>query len=106
MKWVDEGTLPPVIGGYFLGFINNMLSENFQTGLQNLKAVAEKRRAAAQAAPAEAARPGVRRFVGMRRRRESFDTFPRRELTGQIRAAASFTSTASSSSPSSSGIPS
>lgn len=55
VKWVDEGTLPPVIGGYFLGAINDMLSENFQTALQNLKAVAEKRRAAAQAAPAEAA---------------------------------------------------
>ncbi len=35
-----------------------MLSENFQTGLQNLKAVAETRRAAAQAAPAEAAPVG------------------------------------------------
>jgi hypothetical protein len=55
VKWVDEGTLPPVIGGYFVGFINNMLSENFSTGLQNLKAVAEKRKAAGQTAPAEAA---------------------------------------------------
>jgi len=55
VKWVDEGTLPPVIGGYFVGFINNMLNENFSTGLKNLKAVAEKRKAAAQAAPAEAA---------------------------------------------------
>ncbi len=54
VKWVDEGTLPPVIGGYFVGFIEKMLSENFQTGLQNLKAVAEKRKASAgQAAPAE-----------------------------------------------------
>ncbi len=55
VKWVDSGTLPPVIGGYFVGFFNKMLSENFQTGLQNLKAVAEKRQAAGQAAPAEAA---------------------------------------------------
>jgi hypothetical protein len=55
VKWVDEGTLPPVIGGYFVGFINKMLAENFQTGLKNLKAVAEKRQAAGQAAPAEAA---------------------------------------------------
>jgi hypothetical protein len=57
VKWVDEGTLPPVIGGYFVGFINNMLAENFQTGLKNLKAVAEKRQAAGQAAPVEAAPP-------------------------------------------------
>lgn len=63
VKWVDEGTLPPVIGGYFVGMIEKMLAGNFQTGLQNLKAVAEKRQAAAneaaaqarQAAPAEAA---------------------------------------------------
>ncbi|MBN1203933.1 MAG: SRPBCC family protein [Myxococcaceae bacterium] len=62
VKWVDEGTLPPVIGGYFVGMIEKMLSEHFQTGLKNLKAAAEKRQAtaqeaarAAQAAPPEAA---------------------------------------------------
>jgi hypothetical protein len=55
VKWVDEGTLPPVIGGYFTGFINKMLSDNFRVGLTNLKAVAEKRKAAGQAAPTEAA---------------------------------------------------
>ena len=46
VTWVDEGTLPPVVGGYFVRFINNMLSENFQTGLKNLKAEVEKRQAA------------------------------------------------------------
>ena len=55
VKWVDSGTLPPVIGGYFTGFINKMLSDNFRTGLTNLKAVAEQRKAGGQAAPAEAA---------------------------------------------------
>jgi hypothetical protein len=55
VKWVDEGTLPPVIGGYAVGMIEKMLSEHFQTGLKNLKAAAEKRQAAAQAAPPEAA---------------------------------------------------
>jgi hypothetical protein len=63
VTWVDEGLLPPVLGGYGVGFIEKMLGEHFQTGLDNLKVQAEKRRAeveAAQAAPpvpAEAAAP-------------------------------------------------
>jgi hypothetical protein len=63
VTWVDEGTLPPVIGGYAVGMIEKMLSDHFQTGLKNLKTAAEQRKAAeqeaaaraAQAAPAEAA---------------------------------------------------
>lgn len=53
ITWVDEGTLPPVIGGYFVGFIENMLANNFQTGLKKLKAAAEQRKGAAAAAQAE-----------------------------------------------------
>lgn len=53
VTWVDEGTLPPVIGGYFVGFIENMLADNFQMGLKKLKAAAEQRKGAAAAAQAE-----------------------------------------------------
>jgi hypothetical protein len=53
VKWVDEGTLPPVIGGYAVSMIETMLGDNFQVGLDKLKAQAEKRQAAA-AAPAPA----------------------------------------------------
>ena len=42
VTWTDEGTLPPVIGGYFRGFIESMLIEHFDVGLKNLKALAEK----------------------------------------------------------------
>ncbi|PTL79546.1 SRPBCC family protein [Vitiosangium sp. GDMCC 1.1324] len=57
VTWSDEGTLPPVVGGYFVGMINTMLGDNFQQGLTNLKAEVEKRRMQAleqahQAAPA------------------------------------------------------
>jgi len=57
VTWVDEGTLPPVIGGYFVGMIENMLSNHFQTGLKNLKAAAEQRKGAEAAARAEQAVP-------------------------------------------------
>jgi hypothetical protein len=42
VTWVDTGTLPPVIGGYFVGQINSMLGTHFQTGLERMKALAEK----------------------------------------------------------------
>lgn len=42
VTWTDRGTLPPVIGGYFRGQINDMLGEHFQTGLTKLKEVVEK----------------------------------------------------------------
>jgi len=70
VTWVDEGLLPPVMGGYFVSMIEDMLGDNFQTGLKNLKAEVEKRRAAeleameaekvaraAQPVPADAAVP-------------------------------------------------
>jgi hypothetical protein len=41
VTWVDEGTLPPVIGGYFRGMIEDMLKDNFGKGLAKLKAVVE-----------------------------------------------------------------
>lgn len=55
ITWVDEGKLPPVIGGYFGGFIEKMLAENFQTGLTKLKTLAEQRKGSAAAAQAEQA---------------------------------------------------
>jgi len=57
VTWVDEGTLPPVIGGYAVGMIEKMLADNFQMGLKNLKAAAEQRKGAAAAASAEQASP-------------------------------------------------
>ncbi len=54
VKWVDEGTLPPVIGGYFVSMIEGMLGEHFQKGLEGLKVLAEKKRAEHEAAQAAA----------------------------------------------------
>lgn len=51
VKWTDEGTLPIVLGGYFKGFIEDMLSENFAKGLLKLKAVVEALPPPAQPAP-------------------------------------------------------
>lgn len=42
VTWTDTGTLPPVLGGYFVGQINEMLNSHFQIGLEKLKAAAEK----------------------------------------------------------------
>ncbi|GMU59852.1 MAG: hypothetical protein AMXMBFR34_16150 [Myxococcaceae bacterium] len=41
VTWIDEGTLPPVIGGYFRGMIESMLAENFSKGLTKLKGLVE-----------------------------------------------------------------
>lgn len=41
VTWVDEGTLPPVMGGYFRGMIERMLAEHFGQGLQRLKQLVE-----------------------------------------------------------------
>jgi hypothetical protein len=57
VKWVDEGTLPPVIGGYVVSMIEQMLGDNFKTGLEKLKVQAEKRRAEAAPAMVEQAAP-------------------------------------------------
>lgn len=42
VTWSDTGTLPPVIGGYLVGLINDMLAGHFEVGLQGLKALAER----------------------------------------------------------------
>jgi len=57
VTWVDEGTLPPVLGGYGVSMNEKMLADNFQTGLKHLKAAAEQRKGAAAAAQAEQAAP-------------------------------------------------
>jgi hypothetical protein len=59
VTWVDTGTLPPVIGGYVVGMIEDMLGENFQVGLKHLKAEVEKRRAAELEAAAVQAAPAT-----------------------------------------------
>lgn len=51
VTWVDEGTLPPVIGGYLHGVLEDMLNENFSKGLTKLKAVVEAQPPPAPPAP-------------------------------------------------------
>ncbi|MEW6434482.1 MAG: SRPBCC family protein [Myxococcota bacterium] len=41
VTWIDEGTLPPVVGGFFRGMIEDMLNQHFSTGLAKLKAAVE-----------------------------------------------------------------
>lgn len=41
VTWIDEGTLPPVVGGFFRGMIEDMLRTHFSTGLAKLKAAVE-----------------------------------------------------------------
>lgn len=41
LVWRDEGTLPPVIGGYFKGMMERALAEHMRSGLAKLKVVAE-----------------------------------------------------------------
>jgi hypothetical protein len=59
VSWKDDGTLPPVIGGYAKGMIEEMLGSHFQKGLEHLKAEAEKRQAAADAAAPAAQQANV-----------------------------------------------
>jgi len=42
VTWHDEGDLPPVIGGYFRGTLNQALEEHFSKSLAKLKEAAEK----------------------------------------------------------------
>ncbi len=39
--WIDEGTLPLIVGGLFRGAVERQLGEHLQASLQKLKAVAE-----------------------------------------------------------------
>lgn len=41
VTWIDEGTLPWVVGGFFRGTVEEVLSANFETSLNKLKAVVE-----------------------------------------------------------------
>ncbi len=41
VTWIDEGTLPWVVGGFFRGTVEEVLSANFETSLNRLKAVVE-----------------------------------------------------------------
>jgi hypothetical protein len=41
VTWSDQGTMPPIIGGYFRGFVNQAIGAAFEKGLANLKAKAE-----------------------------------------------------------------
>lgn len=57
VTWRDEGTLPPLIGGFFRGYIEEMLRGHFDKGLEGLKAEAEGEAASiAELKAAEAAR--------------------------------------------------
>lgn len=41
VTWRDAGDLPPVIGGYFSGMVNQALSEHFEKSLGKLKETVE-----------------------------------------------------------------
>ena len=41
VTWHDEGDLPPVIGSYFAGMVNQTLSEHFEKSLTKLKGAVE-----------------------------------------------------------------
>ena len=55
VTWVDEGQLPPVMGGYFVGLVNDSLGAHFEHALMNLKTAARERRE--ESAPREASQP-------------------------------------------------
>lgn len=41
VTWSDEGTLPPVVGGFFLGTVEDLLSQHLEASLQKLKTLVE-----------------------------------------------------------------
>jgi hypothetical protein len=41
VTWTDDGTLPPILGGFFRAMVNERLTHNFEAGLARLKAVVE-----------------------------------------------------------------
>lgn len=45
VTWIDEGTLPPIVGGFFRGTVEERLGAHLSTSLENLKALLEGRRA-------------------------------------------------------------
>lgn len=42
VTWKDQGELPPFIGGYFSGMVNQALSEHFGRSLELLKQIVER----------------------------------------------------------------
>jgi carbon monoxide dehydrogenase subunit G len=43
VTWIDEGTLPPVVGGFFRATVEQELASNLERSLQKLKALLEVR---------------------------------------------------------------
>jgi hypothetical protein len=41
VTWIDDGTLPPLLGGFFRAMVSELLARNFEAGLAKLKAVVE-----------------------------------------------------------------
>jgi hypothetical protein len=42
VTWVDEGTLPPVLGGFFRTMVEDRLQDDFTRGLETLKSTVEE----------------------------------------------------------------
>jgi uncharacterized protein YndB with AHSA1/START domain len=59
VTWIDEGTLPWVVGGFFRGTVEEVLSANFETSLNKLKAVVEALPPPPVAAPVHVLAPVV-----------------------------------------------
>jgi hypothetical protein len=51
VTWTDEGKSPPIVGGYMKGMLEDMLAHNMQSGLDNLKKLAESDAAKGRAGP-------------------------------------------------------
>lgn len=47
--WMDQGTLPPLIGGYFKSMVEKALSEHFKKSLERLEKVVQAAQATTQA---------------------------------------------------------
>lgn len=60
VTWVDEGVLPPVVGSYFRGMVEQTLNDNLARGLAKLKAMVEALPPPAPLNPALAADEGAR----------------------------------------------
>lgn len=54
LTWSDQGTLPPVVGGFFKGLVEAQLGQSLTTGLTRLKALVE-----ALPRPVEILEPGA-----------------------------------------------
>ena len=41
VTWLDQGTLPPIVGGFFRGVVEDRLNADFSTSLRKLKSIVE-----------------------------------------------------------------